>query len=131
MKKILCTIIILVCFFSLTAFQCNEDESGNYEEELAELNQLKTDIETLAQSSVCNENETCKYIAFGSKACGGPKSYLLYSTSISTEKLENLVSTYNQKESDFNTKWDVLSDCSYVNPPTSIICENNNCVAVY
>ena len=92
---------------------------------------FKQTIEELASSSVCNETTACKYIAFGSKPCGGPWDYLVYSTSINTENLEDLVANYNQQESDFNTKWDIVSDCSVNNPPVNLTCENNTCVANY
>ena len=92
---------------------------------------LKIEIESLANASVCNESTECKFIAFGSKPCGGPWSYLIYSTSIDTNKLEVMVEDYNQKEADYNQKYGVGSDCSVALPPTSITCENNTCVAVF
>lgn len=118
------------CLF-LCAFQCDEDDFLTKEEQLQELANLKTEIETLANSSTCNESTECKYIAFGSKPCGGPWSYLIYSTSIDTDKLEEMVEVYNQKEAGFNEAYNIASDCALVSPPTSINCENNTCVAVY
>ncbi|MGB5420091.1 hypothetical protein [Algibacter sp.] len=120
--------LFLICL-CLLAFNC-EDEITQ-EDESAELNTLRLDIEALAITSICNEETECKYLPFGSKPCGGPAGYLIYSTSIDTEKIEMLVLNYKQKSDEFNTKWGLMSDCSIVNPPTSIICENNACVAVY
>jgi len=114
------------------AFQCNDDDSVTTKEsDLLALSVSKKAIETLAATSVCNETSTCKFIALGSKPCGGPWSYLIYSTSINVEKLENMIETYNKKEAEFNQKWGVFSDCSYALPPTSVNCENNTCVAIY
>lgn len=130
MKKFL-PLVLIICL-TLVAFQCEDDPIVlSQEEEQAELNVLKTEIETLANTSSCNNEAICKFIAFGSKPCGGPWNYLIYSTSIDTNKLENLVKEYNQREKDFNTKWSIVSDCAVALPPTSLECENNMCLAIY
>lgn len=130
MKKQFLPLMLMFCF-TLVAFQCDDDDITDQETEKTQLNTLKLEIENLANTSTCGDNFECKSIAFGSKPCGGPWSYLIYSTSIDTDKLETLVEDYNNKESLFNQKWGVGSDCSVANPPTSINCENNTCVAVY
>jgi hypothetical protein len=119
----------VVIFISLVVFQC--DDEIIQDDESAKLEILRLEIENLAQSSICNDSTQCKYIGFGSKPCGGAAGYLIYSTSIDTEKLERLVLNYNNKHAAFNTKWGIISDCTIVNPPTRISCENNTCVAVY
>ena len=122
----------MILCLSLMATQCDEDkESFTQVDDQNELLILKTEIETLANSSVCNESTECKYIDFGSKPCGGPRGYLVYSTSIDTESLEALVEIYNQRETEFNTKWSIFSDCTIANPPSNVKCENNICIAEY
>ncbi|WP_303316453.1 hypothetical protein Q4Q34_06505 [Flavivirga abyssicola] len=115
----------------IVACSSNDDNTSTYESELAQLSLLKADIETLANTSVCNENFECKFIALGSKPCGGPWSYLIYTTSIDVEQLKAAVKDYNQKESDFNVKWGIPSDCALTIQPTGVTCENNTCVLVY
>lgn len=128
MKKILA--ICISCLF-LMAFQCDDDTTPTQETDQETLNILKKEIDDLVATSVCNENTNCKYIAFGSKPCGGPWSYLVYSTSINAEKLEQMVANYNKKEAEYNKKWGAISDCMFVSPPNSVKCENNTCIAVY
>lgn len=113
------------------AFQCEDDAVSNQESEQQALIASKKAIEDLAATSICNDTFECKFIALGSKPCGGPWSYVVYSTSIDTEKLEKMVETHNKKESDFNKKWGIFSDCAFATPPTSVNCENNTCIAVY
>lgn len=114
------------------AFQCEDDETPlTQEEERMELDIDKQAIIDFAATSVCNASTECKYIGFGSKPCGGPWSYIIYTTSIDTDKLELWIEDYNNKEADFNAKWGVFSDCSIANPPTSISCENNVCIPVF
>jgi hypothetical protein len=113
------------------AFQCEDDTALTQEKETQELSLLRQSIEDLASQSFCNESTECAYIAFGSKPCGGPWSYLVYSNSVNTQELESMVEGFNQKEALYNTNWNIISDCSIVNPPSSLICENNTCIAVY
>lgn len=131
MKSRFFTISILIMSLFLMAFQCEDDSNPTMETDQKELVLNKKIIEDLAATSICDETTECKFIAFGSKPCGGSWSYLMYSSSINVEKLETLVADYNKKEAAFNSKWGVISDCAYVLPPTSTKCENNKCVAVY
>ncbi|MDO7172249.1 hypothetical protein [Mariniflexile sp. AS56] len=127
-KKLL--ILVTACLV-LMAFQCDEDAVSTQETEQQDLNMSKKAIEDLASTSICNDTFTCKYMALGSKPCGGPWGYLVYSSSINFEKLENMVAIYNKNEADFNKKWGIISDCAFATPPTSLKCENNICLAVY
>lgn len=120
------TIILLVIVFS-----CTNNSDTTKEEELSELNSLQNEIELLIDESVCTENSECEFIAFGSKPCGGPWSYLVFSTNIDTELLLNKVAIYNEKENAFNIKWDVVSDCMYVLPPSNTECVDGKCKAIY
>ena len=125
-------LLLTICCFSFMAFQCEDDNlQATKESEQQALIISKKAIETLATTSVCNETTTCKFIALGSKPCGGPWGYLVYSTSINVTKLESMVEAYNKKEAEFNQKWNIISDCAFAMPPTSVTCENNKCVAIY
>ena len=125
-KNILKTIVLLAIVFGCT----NNTESGK-EEDLAELTALQEEIELLIDSGICSENASCNYIAFGSKACGGPKAYLVYSTSIDTVLLQQNAATYNALENAYNKKWEIISDCAYLLPPNEVTCINGKCTAVY
>ena len=132
MKKYMSILVSLSLCLTLFSTQCDvNDIPGSQEDEQQELAILKAEIENLASTSVCGNTFECNYIALGSKPCGGPRSYLVYSTSIDTNKLETLVEKYNKKETAFNTKWGISSDCALTSPPSSLKCENNTCVAVY
>ncbi len=132
MKKSLSKFILVPLCLLLFSTQCDEDIPPlTQEDEEQELAALKIEIENSANTSVCGSTFECKFIAFGSKPCGGSWSYLVYSTSIDTEELESMVEGYNRKEAIFNTEWGIVSDCAITNPPTSVNCENNACVAVY
>lgn len=132
MKKSISKFILVPLFLLLFSTQCEDDiPPFTQETEQQELAALKTEIENLANTSVCSDTFECKFIPFGSKPCGGPWGYLIYSTSIDIEELENRVEGYNRKEAIYNTQWGIASDCAVNNPPVSVNCENNACVAVY
>ncbi|MCF8274553.1 MAG: hypothetical protein K9I95_12045 [Flavobacteriaceae bacterium] len=129
MKKTYFLLFVICSLFM--AFQCEDDSNLIMEDEQKALMVSKKIIEDLAATSVCNENTECKFIAFGSKPCGGPWSYLIYSTSIDTNELESLVEEFNQNQANFNQKWGIVSDCSFALPPTNVNCENNSCIPIY
>ncbi|TXE13080.1 hypothetical protein FUA26_04600 [Seonamhaeicola algicola] len=129
--KFVALIFVLSIVFLAGCLSDDDNQVSSYNSELETLTQLKNDIETIAESSVCNETSTCKIIAFGSKPCGGPWSYLVYSTSINIQDFETKVEQYNQLESIFNAKWGVVSDCAVILQPKDVTCQNNVCVPVY
>ena len=132
MKKSISKFIIVPLYLLFFSTQCEEDiRPLTQEDEEQELAALKIEIENFANTSVCDGNFECKFIAFGSKPCGGSWSYLVYSTSIDVKELESRVEGYNRKEAIYNAEFGIASDCTITNPPISINCENNICVAVY
>ncbi len=132
MKLTLKTILVFAGFILLfTGCSSNDKSTPTYEDELAELSLLRADIEAMASASVCDGITLCKFIGLGSKPCGGPWSYLTYTTSIDVEKFEIAVKNYNQREGNFNTKWEIFSDCALTIQPVSVSCENNTCLLTY
>lgn len=125
-KNISKTIALLAIVFS-----CTNNIESSKDEDLAELSALQEEIELLVESGVCSGNSDCDYIAFGSKACGGPKTYLVFSTSINVELLQKKVATYSALENSFNKKWGIISDCSVPAPPLNVTCIAGKCTAVY
>lgn len=65
-----------------------------------------------------NEPSQCKLIPFGSKPCGGPWGYLVYSTLKTDEsRLKQLVSDFNQLQKKINEAGKILSDCALAPQP--------------
>lgn len=118
-------------FLLLAAFKCDHQESTSCDDYVSKLDRMRTQIETIVEASVCDENFECQSMPFGSKPCGGPWSYLVYSTSIDTLELLHLVDTYNKIEQEYNVACQQYSDCMLVSPPQKLECENNKCIAIY
>ena len=125
-------LIISLGLVILLMISCSsEDPSKEKDLEQKTLTTLEEEIIALTESSVCTDETECAYIAFGSKPCGGPWSYLVYSNSINTNELIAKVDRFNQMEHAHNIKYGIMSDCSIVNPPIELICEGGKCKAVY
>jgi hypothetical protein len=103
------------------------DTNRSQEEERSALDKALAEIVALAKSAPCTDDPQCRFVGLGSKACGGPKSYLTYSSSVDTVQLLNEVSHYNAAEAAYNIKWSVISDCSVVAPPDTVICVDGKC----
>jgi hypothetical protein len=66
----------------------------------------------------------CKVIALGSKPCGGPWSYEVYSTETTNEsRLSRLVNQYNELQRQLSRQQRIYSDCEFVQKPQVILSE--------
>ena len=110
-------------------FGCGNKSIISQEKERQHLAELKSEIEQLVSEGVCSNEKECDFIAFGSKPCGGPWSYLVYSATINIKLLKQKVANYNKEERTFNQKWGIASDCMVVTPPTKLECVNGVCKA--
>jgi hypothetical protein len=72
----------------------------------------------------------CRTIAFGSKLCGGPWRFLIYSTaSTDSVELAAAVAAYNAREAELNVSEGRYSDCSVPKEPQLRVV-NGRCVAL-
>jgi hypothetical protein len=93
------------------------------------MHKMQTRIQEIVANDYCVSDADCKTLAFGAKACGGPHSYIVHSTTANWNELENLVNQYNQYEYQRNLAEGVISDCSLLAEPTDLKCTNNKCLA--
>jgi hypothetical protein len=124
--------LLLFCsiFMLLTAFQCSKNEP-QVALTRAELDQKKAILLEWVESVPCQEATGCSYIALGTKPCGGPWEYLLYSNAIDVETLTLMVIEYNELEYQFNLQTGAISDCMMVMPPDATMCTSEGCVGLY
>ncbi|MFM9824505.1 hypothetical protein [Flavobacterium sp.] len=121
---------IIVLSILLQSFQCTDpnDSSENITSE--ELEIKKQEIQNYINSFSCSESVGCGFIAFGTKPCGGPWSYLLFSNAVDIVKLQEMVKNYNEMNKQYNLKTDAVSDCMYQIPPTEVKCVNGVCTII-
>ncbi|UQB68239.1 hypothetical protein [Epilithonimonas zeae] len=110
----------------------NPDDTTNLtQQEEQEMEGLKSEILTMAKSEKCTSSADWKTVGLGVKACGGPVSYIAYSSKIDEARFLEKVNLYNQKSTEYNKKYNLVSDCMLVMPPEKIECENGNPVFKY
>ncbi|WP_396178723.1 hypothetical protein [Flavobacterium sp.] len=128
MKKILTLFAVVLLFQS---FQCEDDTAPTDQSfDLVTLQQERQLILNYIATFSCNDASSCNSIAFGSKACGGPKEYLVYPSTVDLEYLTEKVNNYNAMENSYNVKYNVVSDCMAVMPPQNIGCVDGVCTVL-
>lgn len=106
-------------------------EFSEQEIEHRALMDLYNELYELAYSETCSNISYWTFTAFGAKACGGPQGYIAYSTKIDTVSFLEKIEAYSEAEKAFNVKWNIASDCSIINPPISVECQNGYPVLIY
>ena len=78
-------------------------------------------IQAEVGAAACDGAQQCRTIAIGAKACGGPESYLAWSTQQSDgPKLKSLVAQHRSLREAEMRRSGMVSDCSVVTDPGAI-----------
>jgi hypothetical protein len=88
------------------------------EQDRAKLKDMFDDIVEYIGTPYCSGEDDCRIIGAGSKPCGGPWMYLIYSAStVDEEHLQGLVSEHASYEDYMNMKYGYMSTCDVPAPP--------------
>ena len=118
---------ILALSILLQSFQCSDTNESPDLITAAQLEVKNQEILTYINSFGCSESVGCNYVAFGSKPCGGPRKYLVFSNSVNLTHLKEMVSKYNELDNLRNIQTNAISDCIMLLPPNEIRCVNGVC----
>ncbi|MBV8327875.1 hypothetical protein [Chryseobacterium sp.] len=139
MKKNLLYIPIVVLSTTISLVSCNtsknantnlpkdiserpvDEDSQKYDQ--AQLDRLKASIESEVSGEKCTDANDWTFAPMGIKSCGGPQQYIAYPKKIETRILPR-IKEYTDKVRIFNEKYNIMSDCIMVMPPTSLKCVN-------
>ncbi len=120
--------ILLVTVALIVGIQCGGYYNEPYDKELLE--SMADEIYDLIGEANCDDVENCRYIAFGSKPCGGPWEYLTYSISVTDSvMLARKVRAYYRFQDEMNHRYGYASDCSMPNNPI-LGCVEGACVDI-
>jgi hypothetical protein len=124
------TLMIKILFLGFVLFvACSKEESLTPTTDDQKLEQLGKEIQEFAKNKACSNGDDCKVMAMGSKACGGPTSYIIYALSKTDEKqLADKVKQYTDFQKELNIKYNRTSDCLFLAPPT-VDCLNGVCAS--
>ncbi|MBA6409679.1 hypothetical protein H4J63_10150 [Pseudoalteromonas sp. 5Ae-yellow] len=88
----------------------------------------KTELDTLIADKQCDTSTQCRVNAVGSRACGGPSSFVVYSTNAASEdQVTALSDKITKLESSYNSQKGMMSICQHLTTP-STQCVENKCV---
>jgi|GEM_PF-3398131 len=90
--------------------------------------ELQSAIDEEIAQAACTEDTQCKALAMGANPCGGPESYLAYSTLNTNEtRLRELAAQYKMIRRTLHSKTGTMGACIVIPEPT-LRCENQQCV---
>lgn len=94
------------------------DPLKSEEEDRAALQRLEQEARALANTTGCSTASECRTAPVGSKACGGPRTYLVYcAATTDSVALFRKLDELKRAEDDFNRRYGVVSTCDFVLPP--------------
>jgi hypothetical protein len=91
---------------------------------------LRESIARQVGTAACSSPAVCRTLPLGSKPCGGPRQYLVYSLAVTdSARLAADAARYNQAEARRNREGGLVSDCSMLIAP-QVSCVSRRCVAI-
>lgn len=124
-------VTLLFCAsFLFLGCSIDDDFIPNQESDLAMLEELFAEI-TLLADEPCTDAEDWEFVAYGSKACGGPQGYIAYPTTIDVEAFLEMIENYTTEEAIYNENYGVVSTCEVIGAPIDVACENGEPVLIY
>lgn len=105
-----------------------DENSQKYDQ--ARLEAIESAIDEEIAKEECTNATDWTFSPIGSKACGGPVSYIAYPKKIESTLLPK-IEFYKNAMSEYNKKYNITSDCMMPAEPTGVKCENGKAVLVY
>ena len=84
-------------------------------------------IKNLIGKAECASDSQCQALPIGARPCGGPASYLAWSTArTSSSDIQALADRYRSEQQERNTRSGMVSDCRAIAPPAAV-CRAGSC----
>ncbi|MCA0932553.1 hypothetical protein LCM02_08820 [Lutimonas saemankumensis] len=123
---------LLFSFLAFFVIYCDDSDAITKQEiEKEKIDNLKSQIKTLADTSVCTGDYRCYSVGIGAKPCGGFWEYIVYSNSIDVVDFLAKIEELNKLEKAYNLKYSIQSDCFLAMPPSRIECIDGKCTGVF
>jgi hypothetical protein len=91
---------------------------------------LRESIARQVGTAACSSPAVCRTLPLGSKPCGGPRQYLVYSLAVTdSARLAADAARYGEAEAQRNREKGLVSDCSMLIAP-QVSCVSGRCVAI-
>ena len=91
---------------------------------------LRQSIARQVGTAACSSPAVCRTQPLGSKPCGGPRQYLIYSLKVTdSARLAADAARYSEAEARMNREKGLMSDCSMLVAP-QVSCVSGKCAAI-
>lgn len=92
---------------------------SNQEADWQRILDLEEEAKALVKPGGCASDDQCRAAPVGSRACGGPRYYLVYcSRSTDSVALFRKLADVENAERAYNRKYQIVSTCEFRMPPT-------------
>ena len=93
--------------------------TGDQKSDWAQIVALEDQAKALVKTDGCSSSDQCRTAPVGSRACGGPRYYLVYcSRTTDSAALYHKLDAVVAAEREFNTRYQLASTCEFRMPPT-------------
>lgn len=92
--------------------------TGDQKTDWGQIVALENEAKALVKTDGCSTAGECRTAAVGSRACGGPRYYLVYcSRTTDSAALFRKLDAVAAAEREFNSKYQIMSTCEFRLPP--------------
>jgi hypothetical protein len=92
--------------------------TGDQKADWAQIVALENEAKALVQTDGCSSAWDCRTAPVGSRACGGPRYYLVYcSRTTDSTALFRKLDAVAAAEREFNSRYQIVSTCEFRLPP--------------
>jgi hypothetical protein len=92
--------------------------TGDQKADWAQIVALENEAKALVKTDGCSSAGECRTAPVGSRACGGPRYYLVYcSRSTDSVALFRKINAIAAAESEYNARYQIVSTCEFRLPP--------------
>jgi hypothetical protein len=93
--------------------------TGDQKEDWTQIVDLENQAKALAKADGCSSAAQCRTAPVGSRACGGPRYYLVYcSQTTDSSALFRKLDAIAAAEREYNSRYQLVSTCEFRMPPT-------------
>jgi hypothetical protein len=93
--------------------------TGDQKADWAQIVALEDQAKALLKTEGCSSAAQCRTAPVGSRACGGPRYYLVYcAQATDSAALFRKLDAVAAAEREYNTRYKIMSTCEFRTPPT-------------
>jgi len=103
--------------------------TGDQKSDWNQIVAIENEAKALVKTDGCSSADQCRTAAVGSRACGGPRYYLVYcAKTTDTVALFEKLEAISTAEQEFNKRYQVVSTCEFRMPP-KVALVGSSCLA--